>query len=106
MSRLPEAYEANSIKLMSPGEVWWVVPWAMYADEDRILWINGSYTINTRPGGTVQLRIQRTRDGVNVIEESIKEHRYSPGKPCFVGEFTPLPVNLVATVEEVDSPWS
>ena len=100
MSRLPETYEENIINRMVSGDIGYTVPWAMYADEDRLLWINSSYSISTRPSGTVQLRIERTRDGVRVDESTIGDHKYSVGKPHYVGEFIPLPVDLISHREE------
>lgn len=95
MSRLPEAYEENTIAEMLPGDEGYTVPWAMWADEDRVLWINGKYSFTKNVFGTSHLRIKRTQAGVIVYQNSIGDHRYSPGRACYVGGADPLPVDLV-----------
>jgi len=94
-SILPESFEENTIRHMLPGDVGYTVPWAMWADTDRCLWINGKYSVDSTPGGTVCMFIKRTEDGVIVYQNTIGTHRYSPvEQPGFVGGADPLPVAL------------
>ena len=95
MSRLPEAFESRTIAGMSPGDKGYTVPWAMFADEDRILWINGGHSVMKEPKGTAHLEIQRTKDGVIVYEDSIGDHTYGIGdSEYFGGVKVKLPVTL------------
>ena len=47
------------IKNMQDGMEAYTVPWAMYAERDGKLWLNGNYTIHTSPGGTVQMKVKK-----------------------------------------------
>lgn len=96
-STLPESLESFTIAKMLPGDTAYTLPWAMWADENRALWINGNYPIRERPGGTVQLFIKRTETGVTVDMSTIGDHTYDPGPCPFVGgnRATHLPVKLV-----------
>jgi hypothetical protein len=97
MSRLPEAYEEDTIYGMSVGEKGFTVPWAMWADADRVLWINGDYTIHKEAFGTAHLYIERTKEGVIVYQFSIRDHKFSIGGSAsnFVGGVSHvLPVDL------------
>jgi hypothetical protein len=60
---LPEGLEEETIASMMTGEVRWTVPWAMWADTCRALWLHPDYTTSAHPGGTVQMRVERCADG-------------------------------------------
>jgi hypothetical protein len=62
-AKLPAAKLERQIKHMIPGEVWWTVPWAIWADEDMNLWINGNYDVFDTPGGTVDTEVWLVADG-------------------------------------------
>jgi hypothetical protein len=95
MSVLPEHLEQNTIRNMTPGDKGYTVSWAMWADLDRNLWINGNYTIHDDPHGTVKMLIERTKDGVIVYKRTIKDERYSlQAGPCYVGGSDDLPVSF------------
>lgn len=80
----------HSIASMQVGSSAWTVPWAMYHDEDRKLWLNGNYTITSAPGGTVQMMIRRDKDGWHVNATQCRGHQWSGGG--YVGKFEPIPV--------------
>lgn len=84
----------HSIASMDEGESGWTVPWAMYADKSRALWLNGGYTIDSRPGGTVQMRVWRDAEGWHVDASRCRDHEWSGG--LYVGTFTPIAVVTAA----------
>lgn len=95
MSRLPESFEHRTIAGMLPGDKGYTVPWAMFADEDRILWINAGYIVTDEEQGTSHLSIERTKDGVIVYQNSIGDHTYGIGDSEFWGGVkVKLPVTL------------
>jgi hypothetical protein len=95
-SILPETYEENLIEGMLPGDTGYTVPWAMWADKNRKLWINRKYTIHDTPGGTVALKIKMLRGGiVQVYSYSIGKHKYTPGESSWDHTGVGLPVQLV-----------
>lgn len=98
-SLLPDHMEEDTIKRMNVGDWGYTTPWAMYAERDRTMWINGNYTIDKSPGGTVQMLIRRMSDGVEVDLSTIRGEQYSPGGAGFLGAFTPLPVTLVDSID-------
>lgn len=75
-AKLPPGRLEPSIEAMKPGEQGYTVPWAIVVDTDMNMWINGKYTFQTQPGGTVQLLVVRTEDGVKVSRRGLG--RYSP----------------------------
>lgn len=93
---LPTDRTTGTIEAMDYGESGWTVPWAMYADKNRRLWLNGSYTLNSTPGGTVQLMIVRDTDGRWLVDASrCKNETWKPGTPCYMGEYAPIAVATV-----------
>ena len=92
MTLLPESYEEDTIANMLPGEKGYTVPWAMWADDSRVLWIHGGYSVVKKPHGTAHMKIQRTELGVIVFQATIGDHRYQPGGSSFVGSVMALPV--------------
>lgn len=65
-AELPKSMETVTIADMPVGLTAYTVPWAMYADQDRKLWLNPDFTFEGRPGGTVQMRITRADEGFRV----------------------------------------
>lgn len=78
MTKLPESLEEKTIEKMLPGDTAFTLSWAMWADGERNLWINGKYPITDAVFGTSKMRIKRTKTGVIVYRISIKDERYSP----------------------------
>ncbi|MHC4620578.1 MAG: hypothetical protein ACYTEQ_22755 [Planctomycetota bacterium] len=98
MAKLPETYEEETIIGMLPGDVGYTVPWAMWADKERELWVNGNYTIDSKPGGpgrTTNMRIERTKIGVIVYQSTIGDYKYSVGERGWDHSPNKLPVELV-----------
>ena len=84
--------EETEIKHMLQGETGWSVPWAMYSDKSRQLWLNGNYAIKENPRGTLSLKIKRTKDGYEVDVSECENYRWSCHESCYVGEFEPIRV--------------
>ena len=64
----------RSIASMDVDESGWVVPWAMYHDHERNLWLNGAYTLHQTPGGTAHMRIWRDDEGWHVDARACRDH--------------------------------
>lgn len=80
----------HSIASMDVGDSGWTVPWAMYHDRERKLWLNGAYTIHRQPGGTVQMHISRDDSGWHVDASKCKQEQW--GGSGYVGDFPPIAV--------------
>lgn len=91
---LPLSLRQRELVDLKVGESAWTTPWAMYCDEDGKLKLNGHYSAHTASGGTVQMRVTRTSTGYEVdVSRCKKDPDWDkPGKPGFVGDFKPLPV--------------
>lgn len=63
---LPESMEEKTIDMMITGESAFVVPWAMYVDEDRFCWLLGKMVPMERPRGTSDTFIELQEDGWHV----------------------------------------
>lgn len=74
------------------GEECWVTPWAMYADTNSSLWLNGSYSIHNNQVGTARMKIKRTEDGYLVDVSKCADYGWKPTGPGYATSFTPLPV--------------
>lgn len=85
----------HSIASMEVGDAGWTVPWAMFTDEERRLWLNGKYTLHHRPGGTVQMKVRRDRTGWHVDASKCDEKRWGGGR--YVGGALPIPVATFAS---------
>ena len=85
---LPDtAATVTHLRDMQIGDTGYTVPWAMSVDRDRKCWLRASYTIDTQPGGTVQMRVTRREDGYHVW--LVDGHAYDPVElPAF--EFLPV----------------
>lgn len=79
--KLPKQYEDRAlIKYMEPGQCAWTLPWAVMVDEEQNVWINGGYPARHQSGGTVQMYIRRTEDGVEILR-GMEPQRVSRGVP-------------------------
>lgn len=58
--------EERPIKQLSPSQSGWTVPWAMWLDSERNVWLHPDYPVHSSPGGTVTMRVQRRVDGMHV----------------------------------------
>jgi hypothetical protein len=75
-AELPAGLIEPCIRDMAIGAAAWTVPWAMMVDSDHRCYLNGRYSVKTDPGGTVQMRIERTTAGYSV--ETPRDYTYSP----------------------------
>lgn len=66
MARLPEDLVEATVEKMAIGEVGYTVPWAMWVDEQRQCWLHPQYSIHEKPGGTVEMKVERRIDGFHV----------------------------------------
>ncbi len=98
-SLLPDHMEEDTIERMNIGDLGYTTPWAMYAERDRKMWINGNYTISKSPFRTMQMLVKRMSDGIEVDLSTIRGEKYSPDGAGFIGAFTPLPVTLVDKID-------
>ena len=93
-AKLPRgmADEDVSIAVMGVGHTGWTVPWAMYADANRGLWLNGNYTIHKGPMGTVSMRVWRDEEGWHVDASRCGHDRHWSTNPAYVGGSLPIRV--------------
>lgn len=71
---LPENMEDDTIESLMTGQTVYVVPWAMWVDEQRRCWLNPRMTTRPEPHGTANMAVTRTEDGVTV---SRTDHHYT-----------------------------
>ncbi|MEV7287121.1 caspase family protein [Streptomyces sp. NPDC093252] len=87
---LPEDMQPDTLSGMEVGAVAYTLPWAMWADENRRLWLHPDYPADAHPGGTVEMKVQRVPGGYHVWAPP--DHHYQPGPPAYVGDHGRLPV--------------
>jgi len=95
MAKLPEALEEleeKTIYRMLPGDTGYTLPWAVWADADRELWINGDYSYDDEALGTSHLRIRRTESGVEVDFSTVGDYQYRVGASSWDSLEHKLPV--------------
>lgn len=91
---LPEALRQQTILDLTVGESAWTVPWGMFADKEGKLWLNGKYSIDRTPGGTVAMKVTRTASGYECdISKCKHDKRWGKGGAVYVGGSTNLPVS-------------
>lgn len=65
IQQLPKAMKERTITEMRRGESGYTVPWAMKEIQEGVF-VDGSFSISKEPGGTVCMRVIRTKGGVRV----------------------------------------
>jgi hypothetical protein len=77
--RISEEYiEADTLSQLREGRSGWTVPWAMAITKEGDCYLNGSYTFQNNPGGTVQMLVENTKDG---LEVSVPHgYKYQPSR--------------------------
>lgn len=66
-AKLPAEYEKhNTVGEMEPGQVVYVVPWAMGVTSDGSCYINDGATYKTSPAGVITMRVAKQQDGYHV----------------------------------------
>ncbi len=91
-AKLPNKYKKQNLHDILVGETVYTVPWAMYADENCDLWLNGNYSFYDSPMGTATMSVSRTKRGYIVDIFSCSGHYWNCSKPAYVGKFVPIPV--------------
>jgi hypothetical protein len=93
-AELPEDLETETLSQMPYGEPRWTLPWAMWADAQRRLWLRSGYPAFTDRGSTATMRVRVDRDesdhGRRYVVWPDRQYRYSPGGGSSDG--TDLPV--------------
>ena len=89
---LPRSREEATIGSMVAGDSGFAVPWAMYADSDGRLWLNGKYPIRGTYGGTSQMKVKCDPDGYKVDASCSDGHAWTRGDCVYAGGNHPLPV--------------
>lgn len=63
---LPEDRESPTLGTMARGERAYTTPWAMWVDSERRCWLHPGYPAESRPHGTVSMRVDFAYDGYHV----------------------------------------
>ncbi len=83
---LPEDRETPTLDQLAPGESTYTTPWAMWVDLDRKGWLHPGYKAHPVPGGTVQMKVTRTKDRYTVDLTQCKGYDWKPtSDPCYAG---------------------
>jgi hypothetical protein len=78
-ARLPEKFiEKDTLGQMEVGKEAYTVPWAMAVTQEGFCFLNGSYTFQRDTGGTVQMKVERTKDGY--VVHVPRGYKYNPVK--------------------------
>jgi hypothetical protein len=91
-ARLPESRESIGLKDMIEGETAYTMSWAMYADYDGFLWLNGNYPIRSDAEGTATMKVTKKNGNYIVDISGCRNFSLDKSGAHFAGEFTPLPV--------------
>ena len=67
----------RSIAKMDIHDSGWTMPWAMYHDGERRLWLNGAYPLHTNPQETVTMLVRRDEAGWHVDISHCLGHRWT-----------------------------
>ena len=94
-SQLPDELVEVTIADLIEGEVVYTVPWALFADGDGNLWINGNFSFDHEPHGTLHMMIEKRGKFIAVVKKTIGDYRFSKSEPSFVGGANWMPVVLV-----------
>jgi hypothetical protein len=63
---LPRGLSGETLSSMFVGDRAYVVPWAMWVDEDRRCWLYANESADDRPRGTSCMEVAREADGYHV----------------------------------------
>ena len=90
--KIPDHLAEVTLKDTVQNETVYTVPWAMYAETDGELFINGKYDVSHSPGGTNTMILTRVDDGFRVDISRCKDYRWSQTGCHHVGGSYPMPV--------------
>jgi hypothetical protein len=98
---LPDKYIQKEIQNLKIGEFGYTVPWAMWVSLNGKCYLNPQYSVEKTRGGTVQMKITRTKEGYIVDILGCQDYRWPKGKkPAYVGQNGPwIPVKKIIMVE-------
>lgn len=63
MLNIGNKFKAKTIADLQVGEVAYIVTWAIFADKDGNVYLDGSYTVDSNPEGTVKIKVGRSYSG-------------------------------------------
>jgi hypothetical protein len=89
-AKLPASLYERNIGEMATHEEGWCLPWAMYAESDGSLWLNGLKTVWADPQGSMCIHICREREGF-VVDVSHTDYKW-PRETTYLDGNNPLPV--------------
>lgn len=93
-SKLPEQFETMTIGKMVSGDIGFTLPWGMFVDANRDLWMHPEYPFFTHPEKEARLRIMRVGDSIKVDIASCGCHTWEPGTSSWDMLPNKLPVTL------------
>ena len=93
---LPEYMEQETIRNMSTGENGYTLPWSIWVDSNRQMWINGNYPVSRTAHGNRSLKIERGHSFVRVYKSTLGDSKFQPSAQCgFVGGSDDMPIEFV-----------
>lgn len=75
---IPDDKMEKQIAGLAIGESAWTVPWAIELDAGQRAFLNTHFSQHENPGGTVQLKVTRERDGWKA-ELYDREYKFNRG---------------------------
>lgn len=100
-AKLPKSAETVTLADMKVGTSGYTVPWAMYADQERKLWLDPHFTFQEQPGGTVQMHVARTDEGFRVWYVGGETYRVGAGRSAPDEDGLPV-ARLIGAPEDDD----
>lgn len=102
---LPTVTTEVRLRDLGVGLRGFVVPWAMFVDEDWRFWLNGNYTVHPEPAGEKAcMEVAHAEGGYFVGLSGCQERTWSP-EGGYSDPFVPLAVvNLRVRLDGTTSP--
>ncbi len=94
-AQLPNHLEEIAIRDMLEGESGYAYPWAMWADVNGRLWLNGDYPFCKEADKTAQMKITRIDKSFEVDISRCKNERWALKEIPSWGAARLLVINLV-----------
>lgn len=95
--------EKDQISNMAIGTMGYTLPWAMIVTSDGRCFLNGGYTFDPRPGGSVTMRVTRTSKGWEVFVPPGHKYERADAIP-FVGASSSDLIPVAVVHAERDAP--
>lgn len=74
---LPEEFENIGIKDLLENEVAYAVPWSVWVKTDGTASINGTFSFEESPEGTLEMKVTKQKDIILVYLNTIKNHKFT-----------------------------